>query len=278
LNARIRTGFLLTIASAVLLLRLEEAALAESAPETSLASGQRVEELAAQGYEQQAAGNYADAIGSYLAAYKLSEQSAILFNIARIYDRKLHEEMLAAEYYRRYLSAADTEPELARTATSRLEELQLVKTQPSEPILVPPVGTTPESPAAAPPQPSPLAIVHREQAGTQRTTGIIVGGVGLVTLGVTAALSVVAKVENGEANTYCAGTACTDARGVTDARSAGAAANAATITLVAGAVLVALGVGVYFLAPTKHASSKSGATHRPLFLLGADASPLGIAF
>src|SRR5438132_10258592 len=61
------------------------------------------EALAREAYAQHAAGSYSESIATYMKAYELSGATAILFNIAAIYDRKLHERALAIEYFRRYL-------------------------------------------------------------------------------------------------------------------------------------------------------------------------------
>src|SRR5579864_3196237 len=65
--------------------------------------GPSAEDLADLAYKMQEEGQYAEAIGTYTRAYEISGAGAILFNIATIYDRKLHERRLAMEYFRRYL-------------------------------------------------------------------------------------------------------------------------------------------------------------------------------
>src|SRR5690349_16640257 len=55
---------------------------------------QTAEQLANRAYDEHAAGKYPEAIASYLKAYELSNAGVILFNVATIYDRKLHEREL----------------------------------------------------------------------------------------------------------------------------------------------------------------------------------------
>jgi hypothetical protein len=226
-------------------------------------AGKRAEDLAAIAYDQQAAGQYADAIGSYLEAYKLSGAAIILFNVAVIYDHKLHEESLASDYYRRYLGLADADPELARKATSSLEALNRARklreassqTAPAS-SAAPPAASAPEATAPLPPAAAPPTS---EGGSWQRTTGFVVGGVGLLALGATAVLSVVAKVQDGDANAYCNGNACTDQRGVDLAKSSGDFSTAATVTFIGGAALLAAGVVLYLLSPSNHSVSARSA-------------------
>src|SRR3954464_11901786 len=84
-------------------------ALAAPAPEAKTA-----EQLANEAYEQHTAGRYAEAIATYLRVYEMSKAGTVLFNVATIYDRKMHERDLAMDYYRRYLRAADAEPALVQ--------------------------------------------------------------------------------------------------------------------------------------------------------------------
>jgi hypothetical protein len=216
----------------------------------------RAEDLAAAAYDQQAAGKYADAVGSYLEAYKLSGAGVILFNVAIIYDHKLHEESLASEYYRRYLGLADADPDLARKATSRLEALTRAREAREAASQAAPTSSAAPPLAsvssASAPLPSAVAAPPSEGGGSRRTAGIVVGGVGLLALGATAVLSIVAKVQNDDANGYCNGNACTDQRGVDLAKSSGNLATAATVTLIGGAALLAAGVVLYLLSPSTH--------------------------
>src|SRR5258708_15957626 len=86
-------------------------------------SAQTVEQLANLAYEQHAAGKYPEAIATYLKAYEISKAAEILFNVATIYDRKLHERELAADYYRRYIRTPEAHPDLLDRATDGLTGL-----------------------------------------------------------------------------------------------------------------------------------------------------------
>ena len=235
-------------------------ATSSSAAASAAPAGKRAEDLAATAYDQQAAGKYADAIGSYLEAYKLSGASIILFNVAVIYDHRLHEDTLATEYYRRYLGSADADPELARKATAHLEALAQAREAASQ-TPPPPAAAAPSSaPATVAPPPYPVAAASPPEGGNgQRRAALVVGGVGLLALGATAVLSIVAKVQDGDANAYCNGSACTDQRGVDLARSSGDFATAATVTFISGAALLAAGVVIYLLTPSTHGAGARSA-------------------
>jgi tetratricopeptide (TPR) repeat protein len=239
-------------------------------------SAQAAEALTDQAYAQHAAGKHAEAIGTYLRAYELSKAGAILFNIAAIYDRKLRERALAIEYYRRYVQAPDATPEFVQKALARLavlkreadDEEQARSKLPPAPIAA---STPPEyrEPASAPPPAEPPAPVapapHTEDAAPiasrgsgwrgWRTTGVIVGGVGLAGIGASLALGLVAKGKNDDANALCGPSSCASERGVSLDRQAADFATAATVTFVVGAALVASGVTLYLVAPRSPASS-----------------------
>jgi hypothetical protein len=115
---RIRQWGTMGVAALAVFCHAVPAVAAESNPTAA------AEELADQAYKQQAAGKYAEAIGTYVRAYELSGAGAILFNVATIYDRKLHERSLAMEYFRRYLQTADAQAAFVQKATDRLSVLR----------------------------------------------------------------------------------------------------------------------------------------------------------
>jgi len=223
------------------------------------------EQLAEEAYQQHASGKEAEAIATYLRAYELSHAAAILFNVATIYDRKLRERGLAEDFYRRYLGAPDAEPELTRKATERLTALKKEDEDEAEAkratIVVAPVPTTtratstpqPEPPAS--PQPAPTALAPATSSGhTVRAVGIVVGAVGVIGVGASMVLGVLAKAKNDDANAVCNGATCANENGVALANQAGSLASASTVTFVAGLAFVGGGVTMYLLAPKNAAS------------------------
>jgi hypothetical protein len=142
------------------------------------------QELADRAYELHSAGDFAASIATYLKAYELSNAGVILLNVATIYDRKLHERDLAADYYRRYLHAPDAEPDLVQKATQRLTTLKQEDSTPplSLRAVVPePRTVSADGPAAMPPfGPPPDAIAVPDDRGSERghelrTAGIVTG-------------------------------------------------------------------------------------------------------
>src|SRR5262245_43517057 len=102
---------------AALCTAIPSTAAADDKPRRAEAKDATSEELAAQAFEHYKKGEFPQALSLYQRAYQLAPTTAILYNMASIYDHKLHERDLASEYYRRYLRASDADPELTRKAT-----------------------------------------------------------------------------------------------------------------------------------------------------------------
>lgn len=130
-----------------------------AAPDTSTRS---VEALAADARRLYADEKYSEAVGKYLTAYRLAPTAALLYNIAFIYDRKLDEAELAADFYRRYIRSPDAEPDAVQRATERLRELAAVRAR-TEPRLdaEPPPTTALPPPASDPSVPAPGVVARR---------------------------------------------------------------------------------------------------------------------
>jgi hypothetical protein len=126
----------------------------------------------------------------------------------------------------------------------------------------PPASSGAPAPAPAPvaPAPSPTTKAPPPSAGSGlRTAGIVTGGVGVLGLGASAVLAVVAKNKNDDANALCNGNACSTRQGVTLAHDAGSFATASTLAFAGGAALAACGVILYFSAPKGGAPSTAWA-------------------
>jgi hypothetical protein len=238
---------------------------------TTPAPAQTAEQLANEAYELHAAGKYAEAIAAYFKAYELSQASAILFNIATIYDRKMHERQLAADFYRRYLLAPDTEQGLVKKATERLaglkkeaEDEALAKRTASAPPQAAPAATTTPAAATAPPPTADQGANEGDSGAGVRVAGFVIGALGLAGVGTSMGLGAAAKSQNDQANTYCKGAACTDQRGVNAAQQAGTFATASTVTFVSGLVLLGGGVIMVIAAPRGHASKATGISFGPM--------------
>jgi serine/threonine-protein kinase len=138
------------------------------------------------------------------------------------------------------------EPWPVRVPTLSKEGTALAASQP------PPTQSTTAAPAT---QPAPAS-----EGSTQRTVGLLVGGVGVVALIASGVLTLVASGKNGDSEKHCLASApnqC-DAIGVADRDDATNLANIATVAGVAGGVLVAGGAVVYFTAPTSESPVPQG--------------------
>lgn len=215
------------------------------------------EELAQQAFDAYAKGDFGPAVALYKKAYQTSNAGVILFNIANIYDKKLKDKEQALEYYRRYLRSGDTEPDLVKRASERIDivraEMEAAKSasdeRPSSPSSGPPSASPPLAPTLSvqsPPPPPP------EPMSGWRTTGLVTGAVGVIGLGVGTGFGLLAKSKNDKASEVCMGsTACVDPSGVTLTDEARRAALVSTVSFIVGSALVVGGVGLYVYAPRK---------------------------
>jgi hypothetical protein len=265
-----------TFAVALFLLQLASSRAYAAEPETD------AQALVDRAYAEHAAGRDVEAVGSYLKAYELTKAAAILFNVAMLYERHLHERALALEYYRRYAEAPEAKPELVQRAIERLGALKREQDEedarraaelaaprtPAQPEPAPSPAGEGEEEAHSPPQPSGEARAPASadpsdtNAGTNtratrmRATGLVLGGVGLVSVGTSMVLGLVAKGKNDEANTYCSPSVCATQQGVSAEHAAVAFSTAATVTFVAGAVFLAAGVTFFVAAPRSRARAQ----------------------
>ncbi len=132
------------------------------------------------------------------------------------------------------------------SATLRVPELQNT-----------PIASAPRAPNRAPVTPvslPPSAEKPRPRWGVVRTTGLAVAAAGVVGLGIGAFFGVDALAKTNSADSSgCTGSQCTPGAATTrdEARNA---ANAATVSLIAGGVLAAGGLGVWLFGPSARAA------------------------
>jgi tetratricopeptide (TPR) repeat protein len=191
----------------------------------------RAEALADAAYRRFEQGGYAEAIELYRRAYEADPSARILFDIATVYDQRLHEPGPAQQYYRRYTSEPDAEPELTAIARARLEALAAPPT---------PSAPTPAAPSVAPS--SPPADRPEPPARPLRPWGWVSIGLGAASLVAGGVLGIVAISKNSQASSSCTGDACTDPRALTLTQDALDAAHGADVAFAAGALLTAAGV------------------------------------
>lgn len=201
------------------------------------------------------AGDYAKAISLYLESYKQYPSAETLYNIASIYDKKLHERDLAIEYYRRCSASSDASADLVGKATARVAAL--TKEKESESASAKPAPAPAAAPAATPGPEKPEA----SEGSGMRTVGWVTGGLGLVALGVGGFFGLSARSHHADATSGgCTNGMCTSADAADSERSAANAARLSTISFVVGGVLAAGGIALVLFAPSsKSEGPKTGA-------------------
>ena len=233
-------------------------ALADDKPKTA-------DEWADDAFALVTKGDYPKAIAAYQRAYQISADGRNLYNIANIYDRKLHERDLAADYYRRYLHLPQTEPDLTKKANERLSALK----EEDEAIRRNSAAAA-QSNAAAPSKQSSMVVtpmVSQQAASQQAATGtgaarndstrsamhaagIVTGGIGIALLGAGAVFGLVAKSKNDDAAKLCTGNVCNSPDAIRLTDDAHRAATFSTVGFVAGGTAIAGGLLLYVLAPS----------------------------
>ena len=175
---------------------------ADASPSAAPEEGkvEEVEDLAKRAKAHYAGKRYSEAVATYLKAYYAAPAAAVLYNIAHIYDRKLHESDLAADFYRRYISSPDADPIAVKKATNRLQELKAEKAARALKAQMTPVKITPPVvvPVKPTPAPAPMSTPQEPPSSALRTIGIItsVVGVGLITGGVVMGLKADQNLES----------------------------------------------------------------------------------
>lgn len=241
-------------------------AAASAATETD--PSKRAEMLANSAMEAYARNDFAKAVSLYLESYQAMPTAAVLYNIARIYDNKLNEQRVALEYYRRSSLSPDATPDLVAKSTTRLSAIQSTLQD----------GTSPQPKPSGSQEAKPTGGEEKERRTSLRVPGLIVAGAGGVGLVLGTVFTFVAKGKHSDAN--CNGAVCPSDSAVSTEKSAASMANVATVSFIAGGVLLAGGLTMFLLSPSKKESS-SGAAAPPLRvafapLLGPTTAGIGI--
>jgi len=135
----------------------------------------------------------------------------------------------------------------------------------------PPVSPAAAASSAAPPVstsvPPPVQTSPPEgNGGSQRMMGLVVGGVGIVSLGLAGYFAYATKSKLSDAEAYCVDAKCTDQKGVDLHDDAVKNADMASIFSGIGALGLVGGAVLYLTAPS--GSSTSSAGTRPVLLAG----------
>jgi serine/threonine-protein kinase len=112
---------------------------------------------------------------------------------------------------------------------------------------------------------------------TQRTIGLVVGGVGVVGLGVGAIFGIRAKSKDSEAATHCGPDGFCDSQGVDLGDQAMSSAGLATALSIGGAVALGTGVVLFLTAPSGGSTTSGAGTLRVIAGAGRRGPELGLA-
>ena len=107
------------------------------------------------------------------------------------------------------------------------------------------------------PEPSPPPP-PRDQSGagdTQRTIGLVIGGVGVIGVGFGSYFGLRAFSKNSEAKSHCQGQSCSDVRGEELTNEAKDAAGLSNVLFGVGLAALAGGAVVYLTAPSQEKSA-----------------------
>ncbi|MBI5537413.1 MAG: hypothetical protein HY898_32115 [Deltaproteobacteria bacterium] len=144
----------------------------------------------------------------------------------------------------------------------------------SAPAVVPPpppptATSKPTATAPPPPPPPPAATSEGKPGSTQRTVGLVVGGVGLVGLGVAGIFTLGAKGKLNDAKEFCStNTECFDQRGVDLRKDAVNQANFATLIGGVGALALVGGAVLYLTAPSGTPAQTTARSSAPTLAVG----------
>lgn len=130
------------------------------------------------------------------------------------------------------------------------------------------VSASVEPPPATPPHETAESSSARTGLGTQRTLALVAGGVGVVGVVIGSIFGLKSKSDHDEAEKYCDGSRCTDARGVSAGDSAYSAGNVSTVAMVVGGAGLAAGVTLWLTAPRTSATAGFSVTPTSLQLRG----------
>ncbi len=202
-------------------------------------------------------GRFQDAVDKLLEARRLKNEPVLLYNLARAYEA-LGKPQEAADAYQGYLheepNAPDRKALEAKIVTLRQQAAELAAARKEPPPPRPPNNeNTPPSPSPVPPE--------REDDATAIVPWIIAGA-GVAAIGTGLVLGAIAQSKHDDAVAEPSQQA---AAGMQD--DAEGYARASTITIVAGAIVAALGAGWIVLRATTPSTTTGSRSQRQSALL-----------
>jgi hypothetical protein len=220
----------------------------------------RAEAYASAAFEAYQRKEYLQAVALYEQALSVAPNAAlVLYNIARIYDVGLRSRGLAIDYYHRFIAAPGAAPEQILNARTRIAELEAAERAAVQQTLALEAAQQREAAArepaareaavpAAPSLARPILPAPAEPAWTSReVTALVVGGVGIASVGVGAGYWLSARGKSDIWKRDCDGNACSTQRAVNAADAASSQVAIGTAALLAGGALMALGGVLWFV-------------------------------
>ena len=216
--------------------------------------------------------DYDNALKAFQKSYELSKRPEILLNIATVHERQ-GALPAAVAALKGYLEAApqgehvETVQLRVQNLEKRIQEQEQAKTAPAAPVAEAPPAAPSPAPAAAPPPPAPT----RPKAEPNRLPAFISLGVGGVLAGASLATGLVAKIKYDDAKSSC-GPHCSDSQ------ISGSRTFAITSTVLGGAAVLGVGLGVALLLTTESDGDSAKATPRLDVALGPSAAAASAAW
>ena len=231
------------------------------------------ERRAAEAFQAYAKKEYAAAVDLYLEAYAAAPSGSILYNIARIYDLKLHNRSLAITFYRRYIGDPGAQTELIETSNQRLRELRNSEVAASQSAEDSSVADGRSDLRARPPVAGGAPEGSPDRPGgwwSRRRVGMALGAAGVAAIGIGGAFGLAAMSKANTAKGVCDGNDCTSQQGVDAAKSARTDALFSTIGFASGGALLLTGAALFFW--TGEGSAEHPGVHLEAYTTASQAS------
>jgi tetratricopeptide (TPR) repeat protein len=146
---------------------------------------QEVQHLADDAVDAYKAGRYQKAVELLTRAYAIRPITALLYNLAKAYD-KLNDADNAYASYKKYVDSGEAEAKLEQKARDRMAFF-LPQLKPNKPPEITPPNNNNKPPEVVPPPkqgPTPEEIEAEKEAAWRRTKGLNLGiGIGMAVLG-----------------------------------------------------------------------------------------------
>jgi hypothetical protein len=225
----------------------------DGSPESPVSLAER---RAGEAFDAYGKGDYNSAVALYLEAYHAAPSGAALYNIARIYDTKLADRPLAISFYRRYIADPGADTAQIVIASQRLQALReadfAAKRAQTDNA---PSPSEKQAQAGAGPHSAPeTASATHNRWSTLRWSGMVVGALGVVGVGVGAGFGLAAMSHANTAHDSCTGNDCTSQRGVDAAHSARDDATISNLGFATGGALLVTGAAFILLGSDKPAT------------------------